>query len=120
MAEIAYTDEFEEWFENLDESDQDAVYKKVGLLEAQGTALGRPHTGSLDGTKHGCRELIVQSKGRPLRVFYNFNPDREGILFIGGDKTGNSRFYKEMIPQVDKIWEQYMDEWKASNPRKVP
>ena len=37
------------------------------------------------------RELRVQS-GRPLRVFYAFDPTRSAIL-IGGDKTGDNRFY---------------------------
>jgi len=39
------------------------------------------------------RELRVQCGGRPLRVFYAFDPTRSAILIIGGDKTGDNRFY---------------------------
>ena len=33
------------------------------------------------------RELRVQSGGRPLRLFYTFDPRRSAILPFGGDKT---------------------------------
>ena len=52
----------------------------------------------------------VQSGGRPVRVFYAFDPRRSAILLIGGDKTGNDRFYDEMIPVADKLYDVYIDE----------
>lgn len=56
------------------------------------------------------RELRVQSGGRPIRVFYAFDPRRSAILLIGGDKTGDGRFYERMIPIADKLDETYIDE----------
>jgi hypothetical protein len=44
------------------------------------------------------RELRVQSSGKPLRVFYAFDPRRMAILLIGGDKTSDKRFYERMVP----------------------
>jgi hypothetical protein len=35
--------------------------------------------------------------GNPLRIFYAFDPRRRAILLIGGDKTGNDRFYGEYV-----------------------
>jgi hypothetical protein len=32
------------------------------------------------------------------------------ILLIGGDKTGNDRFYDEFVPLADKIYDQYLKE----------
>jgi hypothetical protein len=43
------------------------------------------------------RELRVQSGGRSLRVFYAFDPRRSAILLIGGDKTGDDRFYERTV-----------------------
>jgi hypothetical protein len=40
------------------------------------------------------RELRVQHQGRPYRVLYAFDPRRAAILLIGGDKTGNDRWYE--------------------------
>jgi hypothetical protein len=56
------------------------------------------------------RELRVQSGGAPLRVFYVFDPMRQAVLLIGGDKTGDDRFYDRMIPTAEKIWAQYLKE----------
>ncbi len=50
------------------------------------------------------RELRIQSRGRPLRVFYAFDPLRQAVLLLGGDKTGDNRFYVSMIPRVEAIW----------------
>ena len=51
-----------------------------------------------------------QSGGRPLRVFYAFDPRRTSILLIGGDKTGNDRFYEEYVPVADDLYDQHLEE----------
>jgi hypothetical protein len=56
------------------------------------------------------RELRVQSGGRPIRVFYAFDPRRSAILLIGGDKTGDDRFYDRMMPIADRLYDVYIDE----------
>jgi hypothetical protein len=56
------------------------------------------------------RELRVQSGGRPLRVFYAFDPRRSAILLIGGDKTGDDRFYERMVPVADQLYDIYIAE----------
>jgi hypothetical protein len=58
------------------------------------------------------RELRVQSGGRPLRIFYAFDPRRSAILLIGGDKTGDDRFYERMIPIADQLYDAYIAEIK--------
>ena len=50
------------------------------------------------------RELRVQSGGRPLRVFYAFDPRRSAILLIGGDKMGDTRFYERMVLITDDLY----------------
>jgi hypothetical protein len=46
------------------------------------------------------RELRIQHKGRPFRVLYAFDPVRRALLLIGGDKTGNDRWYDKAIPKL--------------------
>jgi hypothetical protein len=58
------------------------------------------------------RELRVQSGGRPVRIFYAFDPRRSAILLIGGDKTGDKRFYETMIPVADRLYNAYIEELK--------
>jgi hypothetical protein len=82
----------------------------VGLLEAKGTSLGFPYTSATAGSRYSLRELRVQSGGRPLRVIYAFDPRRQAVLLIGGDKTGDDRFYERIIPQAEALWADYLGE----------
>ena len=108
---IEYTDEFGAWWESLSEAQQDDTDSVVGLLEARGPQLGFPYSSGLLGSQHAhMRELRVQSGGRPLRIFYAFDPRRTAILLIGGDKTGNDRFYEEYIPIADRLYNEYLEE----------
>jgi hypothetical protein len=52
--------------------------------------------------------LRIQSGGNPVRVFYAFDPRRNAILLIGGDKTGNSRFYEEYAPVADRLYDDHI------------
>ena len=45
-----------------------------------------------------------------MRVFYAFDPRRTAIVLIGGDKTGDNRFYERMIPTADALYDTYIDE----------
>jgi len=46
----------------------------------------------------------------PLRIIYAFDAQRQAVLILGGDKTGDDRFYSWMIPKAEAIWEQYLQE----------
>ena len=43
---------------------------------------------------------------------YAFDPRRQVILLIGGDKTGDGQFYERMIPIADALYEVYLNELK--------
>ena len=67
----------------------------------------------MKGSKHShLRELRIQSGGNPLRIFYAFDPRRTAILLIGGDKTGDNRFYEKYIPIADRLYDEYLEELK--------
>jgi hypothetical protein len=110
MVEVLGTTEFEEWFLGLGQIDARAVVRGVGLLEAKGLALGYPHCSALGGSRYALRELRIQSAGRPLRIVYAFDPQRQAVLILGGDKTGDDRFYSWMIPKAEAIWGRYLQE----------
>lgn len=113
MIEVLGTEEFEHWFLDLDDADSMAVARSVGLLEAKGTALGYPYSSAISNSKYPLRELRIQSGGRPLRVFYAFDPLRQAVLLLGGDKTGDDRFYTRLIPKAEAIWEKYLHDIQA-------
>lgn len=108
--EVLVTDEFKDWYEALNRSDANRVFFVVGLLEEKGTELGFPYSSSIKDSSYPLRELRVQSKGRPLRILYAFNPERNALLLLGGDKTGDERWYETNIPIAEKLWEEHLEE----------
>jgi hypothetical protein len=90
---VENTDEFTEWWNELAEVQQEDITATAELLMELGPNLPFPHSSSIENSRHGhMRELRVQSGGRPIRIFYAFDPRRSAILLIGGDKTGDNRF----------------------------
>jgi len=54
------------------------------------------------------RELRIQHAGNPYRVLYAFDPRRIAILLIGGEKTGNDRWYDEFVPVADDLYDEHI------------
>lgn len=108
-CEIEYTDEFEGWWAELNVEEQTSVAAAVGLLEHHGVTLGHPYSSQVKSSRHGhMRELRIQHQGRPFRVLYAFDLRRTGILLVGGDKTGNDRWYEEFVPTADRLYDLHL------------
>jgi hypothetical protein len=52
------------------------------------------------------RELRIQHRGRPYRVLYAFDPRRVAILLIGGEKTGQDRWYEKFVRLADRLYDE--------------
>jgi hypothetical protein len=108
---VEFTNEFRAWWDTLTERQQEDVAASVQLLMEHGPQLRFPHSSGVERSTHThMRELRVQSGGRPLRIFYAFDPRRTAILLVGGDKTGDERFYETFIPVADRLYDEYVDE----------
>lgn len=110
MWGIETKDAFDEWWHDLTEQEQDDITTVVELLEERGAHLPYPYSSGIEGSKFShMRELRIQSHGDPFRVFYAFDPRRVAVLLTGGIKTGNAkRFYKELVPIADKLYEEHL------------
>lgn len=107
--DVEFTYEFEDWWNNLNVSEQEDVAAVVVLLEKYGPQLPYPHSSAISGSRHGhMRELRIQHKGQPYRVLYAFDPRRSAILLLGGKKTGKDRWYEEKIPTADRLYDQHL------------
>ncbi len=114
--EVEYSDEFGEWWAALSEAEQEDVRAVVGILEKEGPSLRRPHVGPIVTSRHpNMKELVIQHAGRPYRVLFAFDPRRCAILLIGGDKTGNARWYTEFVPKADDLYDGHLGELKKEN-----
>ena len=54
------------------------------------------------------KELRTQHSGRPLRTLFAFDPRRCAILLIGGDKTGDDRFYERTLAIADDVYDTHL------------
>jgi hypothetical protein len=107
--EVEGTDQFEAFYGNLTADEQARVDKAVGYLEQFGYNLGRPHADTVNESRHANMKELRPS-GCPIRIFFAFDPRRSAILLIGGDKSGNPRFYREMIPIADALYDDHLTE----------
>ena len=109
--EVEFTDEFGQWWDSLTADEQDSINFGVRLLQERGPYLKRPHADTISGSAYlNMRELRCQHEGRPYRVLYAFDPRRVGVLLIGGDKTGDNRWYEQFVPKADAIYAKHLKE----------
>lgn len=105
---VEYTDEFEQWWDTLNPDDQQGIDAAVGLLEDRGPNLGRPLVDTIqDSRHHNMKELRVGT----TRILFAFDPRRNAILLIGGDKRGRwQQFYERTIPLADRLFDEHLAE----------
>ncbi|CAM3447467.1 type II toxin-antitoxin system RelE/ParE family toxin [Halomonas lysinitropha] len=113
MWQIEQTRTFEGWYFSLDDTDRENVLAALLMLRERGPMLPRPHADTLNGSQYpNMKELRIQSQGRPLRAFFAFDPQRTGIVLCAGDKTGNKRFYDDLIPVADREYAAHLESLK--------
>ena len=111
MWEVEFSGEFEQWWDGLTAAEQKSIDFTVSLLQEVGPALKMPHSSGVEASRHGhMRELRIQHQGRPYRVLYAFDARRAAMLLIGGDKTGNNRWYEEYVSLADAIYDRHLRE----------
>jgi hypothetical protein len=110
-VEIEFTNEFEDWWQGLTADEQIRVRASVELLRQYGVALSFPPSSGIAMSRHShlC-ELRIQCEGNPYRVLYAFNPLRNAILLLGGDKTGDERWYEVNVPVADQLYDDHLME----------
>jgi hypothetical protein len=109
--DVEVTDEFKTWWHDLTEAERVSVERVVLLLEERGPRLPFPYSSAVNGSRHSAmRELRVQHQGHPFRILYIFDPRRLALLLLGGDKTGDDRWYEKNVPLADKIYDNYLAE----------
>jgi len=109
--EVEVSDEFRDWYESLVVDLRSTIASAVDRLELLGPELSRPFADTLKGSRFpNMKELRVQYRGRPYRILFIFDPRRNAYLILGGDKSGNRRWYQEAIRKADEIYACHLGE----------
>ncbi len=108
MWQVLLHPEVEAWFLGLCRDDPDSadrIAEAVELLAERGPGLGRPLVDRVKGSAyHNMKELRPGSSGSTeIRLLFAFDPRREAIFLVGGDKAGSwGTWYRESVPLADE------------------
>ena len=103
---------FDAEFDVLVDELQDEMLAHAKLLAEFGPHLGRPTVDTLKGSQHAnMKELRFSWSGQVWRVAFAFDPQRQAILLVGGDKGGadQRRFYKRLLTVADERYDDHLD-----------
>lgn len=115
---VLFHDAFDAEFADLAEGLQDELLAHARLLAEFGPNLGRPTVDTLKGSRHAnMKELRFFWQGEVWRVAFAFDPSRQAILLVGGDKGGvdQRRFYKHMIRVADERYDEHLSTLKRKS-----
>ncbi len=119
--QVRFHDAFEVEFEAMAADVQDELIAMAKLLQDYGPKLGRPHADTLNGSQFAnMKELRFRAAGGVWRVAFAFDPNREGVLLVAGDKSGGSedRFYRRLIAKADERYAEHLAAAKRPPPKK--
>lgn len=109
--EVEFHKEFDSEFDALPEDVPSELRAHALLLEQFGPRLGRPRVDTLKGSRHSnMKELRFEAADRVWRVAFAFDPKRNAVLLVAGDKSGGGekRFYRRLIAKADERFDEHL------------
>ena len=104
----------ERWYLELCRTDPvtaDGIADAIEQLVIAGPALGRPLVDRIHGSRHhNMKELRPPSTGTSeVRMLFAFDPDREALFLVAGDKAGRwDTWYRQAIPVADDRYDEHL------------
>ncbi|MBD2667300.1 type II toxin-antitoxin system RelE/ParE family toxin [Richelia sinica] len=108
---VEFHEDFEPEFDALPKEVREELLATAELLVKFGSQLNRPHVDTLKDSKYSnMKELRFFADGGVWRVAFAFDPKRQAILLVAGDKSGVSqkRFYKQLIKKADARYKDHL------------
>lgn len=109
---VIFHDDFDDEFSLLADDLQDEVLAHAKVLAQFGPHLGRPTVDMLKACRHtSMKELRFDWQGGAWCAAFAFDPNRQAILLVGGDKVGadQRRFYKRLIAIADDRYDAHLE-----------
>ena len=109
--EVLFHPAFESEYAELAFSVRMAIDDRIDRLRVEGPSLGRPHADTLRGSRHAnMKELRIRTDREVWRVAYAFDPGRQAILLLAGNKRGQNErlFYRWLISESDARFDEHL------------
>jgi hypothetical protein len=119
--EVRLHSAFEDEVLTLERDVRVALFAAAKLLADFGPRLGRPHADTLKGSRHAnMKELRFEAADGEWRAAFAFDPERNAIVLVAGDKSGGSqkRFYKSLIAKADARFSEHVESLKSAKKEK--
>lgn len=116
--EINLHPEVETWYVAICGTDPETaalIEDAIDQLAEEGPCAGRPLVDRVKGSSyHNMKELRPPSRrATEIRILFAFDPAREAIFLVGGDKSGNWQgWYRTAIPLADKRYTEHLEALK--------
>jgi hypothetical protein len=104
---------FKAEFDKLSAPVQDELLAMLIPLREYGPSLGRPEVDTLNDSKFAnMKELRFKADGGVWRVAFAFDPKRDAIMLVAGDKSGGSEktFYRRLLEKADKRYREHLED----------
>ncbi|HEY8283111.1 MAG TPA: type II toxin-antitoxin system RelE/ParE family toxin [Chloroflexota bacterium] len=100
------TEDYDSWFAGTTDEEQERIVAAMRLIRQDGPALGRPFVDRIEMSRHAnMKELRV----RYIRILFAFDPRRQAILLLGGNKEGKwDSWYDEHVPRADDLFDRHL------------
>ncbi len=108
---VIFHEAFERELADMPEPVQDVFAERLVLLRSEGPRLRRPYADTLNGSRYAnMKELRFDVAGGVWRVAFAFDPDRQAIVLVAGDKAGQDqrRFYRRLIRIADTRYGEHL------------
>jgi hypothetical protein len=112
---VILVQEVDDWFIELTVNSPETaelVAAAIDLLAETGPTLGRPLVDRIEGSRlHNMKELRPGSQGRSeVRILFMFDPDRQAVLLVAGDKQGQwTQWYEDNIAEAERRYQRWLD-----------
>ena len=109
---VEVTDQFEAWWDSLDEDEKVSIDGMIRVLEAHGPSLGPPFTGTGASARHPqLRELRVPHRAGAICVLYASDEQRSTMVLLLGSalEAGSEGLCTpEQVREADLIYAAYL------------
>ncbi|WP_017579413.1 type II toxin-antitoxin system RelE/ParE family toxin [Nocardiopsis valliformis] len=112
---VILLDEVHDWLLVLAKEDPrsaDTVVAAIDMLAEVGPILGRLFVDVISHSRiHNLKELRPRTTGdTAIRVLFVFDPDRQAVLLVAGDKAGRwKQWYDRNIPLAELRYQRWLD-----------
>jgi hypothetical protein len=109
---VEFGDEFDVEFEELSEEVKSSLIQHLNLLKIYGPQLPRPYADTLNGSVYpNMKELRFNADDGVWRIAFAFDPQRQAIILVAGDKAGQNqkKFYRQLLEKADRRYAAHLD-----------